>query len=159
MSGTALEIRIADAIVTELLSGLTEEAFSEEFVPQRKYHVHIVLEENSGLNVWVVPRTVKYEMECRDNSRKDVLVDIGILERPVSCTDVVLEARLDVLMRFANEITDFFAASDGHSPRELDAEPTASFISVERDPVFDGEHVAQFRQFTSVVRLTYSVVE
>ena len=61
-------------------------------------------------------------------------------------------AELDPLMSLVEEIIDRFEG------RRLETYPQAICVKAENEPVFSQEHIEQFRQFTSVIALTFRTV-
>ena len=61
-------------------------------------------------------------------------------------------AELDPLMSLVEEIADFFRL------RRLAAYPDAVWVRTDNVPVYAPEHMEEYRQFTSVLTLTFRVV-
>jgi hypothetical protein len=62
------------------------------------------------------------------------------------------QATLDALMALVEEIADHIRAGP------LASFPGARCMDVKNSPVFSQEHLDEFRQFTSVLTLTFRVV-
>jgi hypothetical protein len=137
-------IDIADAVVTEL----NGHGFSPPFVAARLYRPVFDLAEMSALHVSVVPRGVAIERADRTQKQVDVQIDIAV-QKKFEAGDA---AELDPLMALVEAIADFFQF------RRLTAYPGAVWTKTENVPVYAPEHMEQFRQFTSVLTLTFRVL-
>jgi hypothetical protein len=135
---------IADAVVTEL-NGHT---FSQPFTAQRFYRPVFDLAEMSVLHVSVVPRGMTIERLDRSRNQHDMQIDIAVQKKCQTCDN----AELDALMALVEEIADFFRL------RRLTAYPNAVWVRTENVPVYAPEHLEEYRQFTSVLTLTFRVV-
>ena len=138
----ALVIDIADALVTELNDG----TFSQTFTSKRFYRPVFDLAEMKDLHVTVVPRSIEMEGATRSLVQHDYQIDIAVQKK------VSDDAQIDGLMGLVQEIADFFRQ------RRLAAMPQASWVKTENLPVYAPEHLEQFRQFTSVLTITFRVL-
>ena len=88
---------------------------------------------------------------------RELLARLGVSPRPAP--DQLLTPRqLEVLRLVSqgltdNEIAAFFKL------RPLVAFPGATWIKTEHAPVYSPEHMEQYRQFTSVITLTFRVIQ
>ena len=135
---------IADAVVAELNGG----TFSQTFTAKRYYRPVFDLAEMATLHVSVVPRGVTIERADRSRNQHDVQIDVAV-QKKFSTGDA---AELDPLMALVEEVADFFRM------RRLSTYPDAVWVKTENVPVYAQEHMEEFRQFTSVLTLTFRVV-
>jgi hypothetical protein len=95
-----------------------------------------------------VPRTRATAVETRSTQQVDYGVDVGIQQK--------LEGEgaedVDPLLYLAEQISSYW---DGRSL----ATPASTCIAVDSDPIYDPEHLAQMRQFTGVLNLTFRTME
>ena len=138
-------IDIADAIVAELASGV----FSMEFTPRRRVLPESDLEDLKTLTVTVVPKALDLNLQSRSMTRRQVQVDIGIQKR----VGVDIDADVAALMELVEEIATFM------DRRNLPTAMFAHWLGTENDPIYSPAHLAETRTFTSVLTLTYWVVE
>lgn len=136
-------IEIADAIVASLNAG----TFSQAFEAERKYQPAFELPDMQTLHVSVVPRSVAITTATRDSSYFDCSIDVGV-QKKVNPDEPV---ELDELMNLVEEIADHLRM------KRLDGAPSAAWLSIANEPVFAPEHLEQWRQFTSVLTVTYRV--
>ena len=135
---------IADALVAEL----NGREFAQPFTAQRLYVPRFELSEMATLHVTVVPKGVVLESAGRGLRQTDVTIDMAVQQRFE--TDETVE--LDGLMNLVGEIVEFL-----HGLRLTDY-PSAIWLKTANEPIFAPEHMEQYRQFTSVITLTYRVV-
>lgn len=134
-------IRVADAVTAEL-NGHT---FSLPFTAVRLYQPQYELQEMKALHVTVVPREILIAPLDRSRCEHDVQVDIAVQKKYTSGAN----DEIDPLMDLVQEIADFF------QQRRLANLPEAIWIETKNAPVYAPEHMQQFRQFTSVLSLTF----
>ena len=134
---------IADALVTSL-NGWN---FSLEFTAARLYRPTFDLKEMKTLHVSVVPKAVESGLASRTKALHDIQIDVGIQKKLI----VVGETDLDELMDVVEEIADFVQSTRSFA--------LSSWTETENNPVFSQEHLAEFRQFTSVLTFTFRMVE
>jgi len=135
---------IADAVVAEL-NGHT---FSQSLVAVRYYRPVFDLGEMQTLHVSVVPKGVTIERADRSRNQYDFAIDVAV-QKKFEKGDA---AELDPLMALVEEVADFFRL------RRLAAYPDAVWVRTDNVPVYAPEHLEEFRQFTSVLTLTFRVV-
>ena len=135
---------VAEAVKDEL----NGQDFSQEFEAVRLYQPLFELPEMKTLHVTVVPRGVDMQVSARTLVQHDYGIDVAVQKKFEA--DAAVE--LDPLMELVEEIADFFRL------RRLDAVPAAIWVKTENKPVYSQEHMQQFRQFTSVVTLTFRVL-
>ena len=139
-------IKIADAVVDALNTPPTP--FSLSFNAERLYQPIFELPEMADLHVSVVPSAIpEMKAETRQSKTRSYAIDIAVQQK-ISSDD---PSELDPLMDLVEEIIDAF---DG---KRLDNYSSAICVLSKNEPVFDPEHLAKLRQFTSVITLTYRV--
>ena len=133
-------IQLADAIVAELNST----TFSLAFVAVRSYQPIYTLADTRTLRVVVVPRSVTYEFETRQTMRASYAIDIGLMVRPGTLDN----ASIDAHMQLAEEIVHHFRGK---------RVPLLSMrcLQAQHNPIYATEHLDEYRQYTSLVTLTY----
>jgi hypothetical protein len=140
-----LAIDIADAIVTELQAG----SFSEPLTVSRRVLPEFELADLKALTVTVVPKSVGINNITRQSSSFEVAVDIGIQQKIGKDTDAEV-ARLSGIV---SEIVTFM------NRRKLAGFPAAVFVSIVNEPVYAPEHLSEKRLFTSIVTVTYKLIQ
>jgi hypothetical protein len=135
-------IAIAEAVVEQLNAA----ALSQPVVAVRHYQPNFELTEMTELKVSVVPRSVASKGLDRNRDSFDFKIDVAV-QRKVEPT----AGNLDALMELVEEIADYFRAEP------LAGATGARCVEVENNPVYAVEHLEEFRQFTSVLTLTYRV--
>lgn len=138
-------IDIADAVVTELSSG----SFSLSFVPQRRVLPEYELSGLNSLLVTVVPRGVEITGSSRSTSQLDYQIDIGIQQKVGKNVD----SDVATLVTFADEVMKFMLR------RVLSGVPSARWLQLVHEPIYSPDHLADRLTFTSVMTLTYRVIE
>ena len=135
---------IADAVVTEL----NGHSFSQTLTAVRYYRPVFDLGEMKTLHVSVVPKGVTIERADRSHNQYDFAIDVAV-QKKFSSGDAT---ELDPLMSLVEEIADFFRL------RRLTSYTAAIWVRTDNVPVYAPEHLEEFRQFTSVLTLTFRVV-
>ena len=140
------------SVITDIAEAVKDELnghdFSQEFEAVRLYQPLFELPEMKTLHVTVVPRGVDMQVSARTLVQHDYGIDVAV-QKKFEADDAV---ELDPLMALVEEIADFFRL------RRLDAVPAAIWVKTENKPVYSQEHMQQFRQFTSVITLTFRVL-
>jgi len=137
-------IDVAEAVKDELNTG----SFSADFTAQRLYQPHFELEDMKVLHVSVVPASTDLSLADRKSARRDVQTHIAVQEKLQTADN----DEIDALMDLVQEIADHF-----HT-RRLAAAASAVCTAVENAPIYDQEHMDKWRQFTSLLTLTFRVV-
>jgi hypothetical protein len=135
---------IADAIVAEL-NGAT---FSQPVTAVRSYLPQYDLTEMQTLHVTVVPKGVVLGSADRSRGQGDYSIDVAV-QRKFAAGD---NADLDGLTNLVEEIINHFRG------RRLDSYPDAAWLKTEQTVLYAPEHMAELRQFTSIVTFTYRVL-
>lgn len=137
----ALLINIADAVAAELNNAV----LSYEFTAEVNLKPEFELKDLKTLKVTVVPKSLKFSGATRQESAKEIQIDIGI-QKKTAAPEV-----LSALLQLVEEIAGIF------DRKRLVEYPKAVCIGIENDPVYDPEHLRQYRQFTSVITLKFRV--
>lgn len=142
---------IADAVVVKLNAG----SFSKTFTAAVRDDTDLKLEDSAADSVYVdiVPGGVKIERATRDARVFDCRTDIGIRCRP---TTIDMTHFRD-LLAFAGEIEEFLKPSDGNC-RTLTTYTDAAWIASEFRALWVPRHWHEWRQFTSIISVTYRVI-
>lgn len=140
----AVITEIADAIVAEL-NGVT---FSQPVTAVRSYLPQYDLTEMQSLHVTVVPKGVVLGSADRSRGQGDYSVDVAV-QRKFAAGD---NADLDGLTNLVEEVINHFRG------RRLDSYPDAAWLKTEQTVLYAPEHMAELRQFTSIVTFTYRVL-
>lgn len=135
-------VQIADAVVAQLNAATCSQPLQAE----RHYLPQFELSEMTELRVSVVPRAVASKGLDRNRDSFDYRVDVAV-QRKLDPTP----GNLDALMALVEEIADHFRS------HPLAGYPQARCTEVENVPVYAPEHLEEFRQFTSVLTLTFRV--
>lgn len=133
---------LADAVVASLNAG----TFSLPFTAERGYLPSYNLEEVSGLQVTVVPKSVSIVKASRESAYIDPVIDICVQQKVETGGDLSVT---DGLVSLVEEIADHLRGS-----RLADA-PHAVWMSIENDPIYDRDHMERLHVFTSLVSVTY----
>ena len=137
---TATVVTIAEAVVDEINAA----SFSQPLVAARHYTPSFELSEMSELKVSVVPRSVTSKALDRSRDSFEYQIDVAVQKR---VEETLTE--LDELMELVEEIADHLRTS------LLTTLPDVRCMEVVNAPIFSSEHLHEFRQFTSLLTLTY----
>lgn len=137
-------VHVTDAVVAAL-NGAT---FSQPVNAERSYLPQFELPEMEDLHVTVVPKTVEITGATRGTGTYDYKIDVAVQKR----FETGDATELDPLLRLVEEIADHFRF------KRLDGHPAAAWVKTEHPAIYAPEHMENFRQFTSVVTLTFRVV-
>ena len=129
---------IANAVVEELNAG----TFSLAFEATTTLLPSFELKELQTLKVTVVPRSQVFQRATRTQTGREIEIDIGI-QKKFSGDD-----EAEPLLSLVEEIANHF---DG---KRLTT-PSAICTKVVNEPIYAPEHIEQYRQFTSVLTLTF----
>ena len=141
-----MTIDLADAVTSQVnQSGIVTHA-KRQVLP-----IHD-LSQLRALTVSVVPRGVQVQSITRKLSQYDCQVDIGIQQKltvPQNEIDPVVKD----LSGLVQQIADYLQR------QPLTDMPYAIWIKVENQPIYDPDHLANQRVFTSVLTLTYRITK
>jgi len=129
--------------------GLNAETFSMIFTPIRTYRPVFDLQEMATLRVSVVPKAILIVKADRLRNQRDLVIDIGIQQKITTPG----QGSMDALMDLVEEIETYLEAEDNRTFG------TAVWVSTENAPVFSQEHLADLRQFTSILTVTYRSIQ
>ncbi len=140
---------IADAVVAELAAGVAgEESFDVAFEPARKVVPLFNSEDLETLQVTVVPGAIATIISTRAYSQHDVRVDVGVQKHVDEMEEEVagLGELVDAIRVFLDR-------------RPLGAMKNAHWVSTTNDPLYSSDHLLERRIFTSVLHVTYRVMQ
>ena len=132
-------LQLADALVADL----NAHSFSQSFEAVRGYLPTFELPDLNALKVTVVPKEDGGKLDTRSSSTHDYAVDIGIQMKPPAIDN----DNRDPLTYVTQEIADHFLF--GKRPGG------ATLVSPQIRILYLQDHLHKFRQFTSVVTLTF----
>lgn len=134
--------------------------FGIEFTAERSYaDWKLELEELNELRVDVVPAAITSVPASRATLLHEVGIDIGVRKRFGMEDSEATTGRIDLeekdrLSKFVLDIHKFLSS---HAQRQIGTNVT--WKSTELRAVYLAEHLKQYRQFTGIMRATYSVYE
>ena len=138
----------------DLADAVTSQLNQSEIITNAKRMVLPIhdLSQLRALTVSVVPRGVQVQSITRKLSQYDCQVDIGIQQKLTVPQDQIDTAVKD-LSGFVQQIADYLQR------QPLTDMPYAIWIKVENVPIYDPDHLANQRVFTSVLTLTYHITK
>ncbi len=142
---TAALLRVADAVVAELNAA----TLSMPVAAERAYQPVFDLAELKDLHVTVVPKGLEQELGSRNGTPREVKVDVAV-QKKLQATDA---AEIDPLVGLVEEIAELFKL------KRLPAYHQAVWTKTENVPIYSQEHLAELRQFTSVLTFTFRITE
>ena len=137
--------QVAEAVITEL-NGAT---FSLPFTAVRSYLPRSELAELKTLKVTVVPSGLSVVTASRGQTQQDVAIDVAVQQKLAGEDN----ADLDPLLALAEEIAAHFRG------KRLSSFSNAIWVKTEFKTIYAPDHIDQLRTFTSVVTLTFRVIE
>ena len=137
---------VADAIVVELNAA----TFSQPVNAVRAYLPQYKLTEMQNLHVTVVPKGIVIANPDRSRSQSDYSFDVAVQKKFSTGSN----EELDALLQLVQDIVLYFR----HTQR-LESFPNAIWMKTEVPVLYAPDHMEQLRQFTSVLTLTYRVVQ
>ncbi len=145
-----LALAVADAVVTALTGG----TYSQAFTARRDYEPAAELEDADVLDVVCVPRAWAEEPETRSSTRHDLQVAVGVRKKLGQLNAAAEKTALDGLMTLVAEIAARLRR------RQLTVgTATAAWLRSANEPIMSPEHLRSWRQFTSVLTVTYRMVQ
>jgi hypothetical protein len=139
--------QVADAVLAEL--NASPVAAEAKFQAQRHYRPVFELPQLKSVHVSVVPRGITIEPQDRASNSHDVAIDVAIQQR-VQAGD---QGTLDALMSLVQSIGDALRR------RRLSSMQSAVWVKTENLPIYSPEHLETKGTFTSVLTVTYRVVQ
>ena len=147
----ALTLQIADAVAAELTAA-PPETFNLPFTPAKRLLPNFDLTELAELRVSIVPRAIDSTGASRSLAQHDVQVDIGIQQKlPAGGGEP--EATIAPLLELVERIATYLQR------RRLATLPSAVWVRTANEPIYAPEHLVEKRVFTSVLSLTYRVLQ
>ena len=141
-----MTIDLADAVTSQVnQSGIVTHA-KRQVLP-----IHD-LSQLRALTVSVVPRGVQVQSITRKLSQYDCQVDIGIQQKLTAPQDEI-DPAVKELSGLVQQIADYLQR------QPLTDMPYAIWIKVENVLIYDPDHLANQRVFTSVLTLTYRITK
>lgn len=140
-------VDIAEALVTELNDPAGP--LAGQGVAERHYRPTFDLQEMKDLHVSVVPRGTDMTGASRTLTQADVQIDIGV-QKKLATSD---QAEIDALMDVVEQIALYLRG------RRLAGAAWAVWVRMDNTPIYAPEHLDQLRHFTSVLTLTYRVMQ
>lgn len=136
---------IAEAVKTEL----NAQSFSMPFTAVRGYLPSFELPEMKDLHVTVVPNGITMAALGRDRAQYDCKVDIAVQKKLGDGGN----AETDALIALVEEIAEHFKR------KRLPPSQEAAWVKTENVPIYSHEHMSEFRQFTSVITLSFRIIK
>ena len=137
---------VADAIVVELNAA----TFSQPVNAVRAYLPQYKLTEMQNLHVTVVPKSIVLANPDRSRSQSDYSFDVAVQKKFSTGSNEELDALIDLVQ----DIVVYFRKN-----QRLESFPNAMWMKTEVPVLYAPGHMDQLRQFTSVVTVTYRVVQ
>ena len=137
--------QVADAVISEL-NGAT---FTPSFTAERSYLPRSELTELKALKVTVVPNGLSVTTASRGQVQQDVAIDVAVQQKLTGEDN----SSLDPLLALAEEIAARFQG------KRLISFPAAIWVKTEFKTIYAPDHIDQLRVFTSVITLTFRVIE
>jgi hypothetical protein len=141
-----MTIDLADAVTLQLNQSWIVTNAKRQVLP-----IHD-LSQLRELTVSVVPRGVQIQSITRKLSQYDCQVDIGIQQKLTVPQDQI-DTAVNDLSGLVQQIADYLQR------QPLTDMPYAIWIKVENEPIYDPDHLANQRVFTSVLTLTYRITK
>lgn len=136
-------IELADALVVSL----NEQAFAAPpAIAERTYRPSYDLKDIKELRIAVVPASSETVLSDRVLAQYDIVLDVGVMKK-LKLADVAEE---DALMSIVQEIETHV--------RTTGAIGDGQWVATVNDPIFSQEHLAEHRQFTSILSFAFRLV-
>jgi len=136
----SLPIQMAEAVLQKI-----KEAFPDVNA-ERRYVASLELKDTKETRIIVVPKDIGYERASRSQNNVSVSVDIAVMKKfQKGDAD-----ELDPLCNFVESILKLF-----------DSKPLgdALCLKAQNEPIYAQEHYEKWRQFTSLITLTFYCIE
>ena len=146
-------VMVAEAVANELRG----ETFTLNPTVERTYVTVLKLSDLGALRIDVQAGDLEADLATRGESEYTCAVGIAVRKRFDVEDEDAASGKIDVkeidrLILLVEEIHAFFVE------RPLSAYPEAVWASVEFQPLYSPQHLREWRQFTGIVALTYTVV-
>jgi len=141
--------------VKDALNGAPDGTFDAAFTAVRAYAPVYTVEALKTLRVTVVPKAIVRDRATRKSDDLTVSIDIAV-QKQLTATDDAAPGRIDnaeadALMALVEAIAVYFRAA------RVPGYAAAASMSIENDPAWSQEHMAEKRCFTSVLTLTLRI--
>ena len=136
-------------ITQAVVESLNATAFSRPFLAERAYLPIFDLGEMATLHVTVVAAGRAVQAVSRSQIQVDHRIEVAVQQKLTGEGT----ADCDPLLDLVGEIADHLSGS------RLSTAPEAAWGKTEHAPLIAGEHLTEFRQFTSVLTVTYRTWE
>lgn len=139
--------QLAETVKTQLLAA--EFSLTPESI-QRVYSPEMQLGVAATLQLVVVPAENNLERNDETAFQRTTSIDVGVLYKfNVRDRAKIPNETIDPLMEFATELADWFCADEYEAPADMVVE------RVDHIFLFDPNHLRKWRQFTSVIRVSF----
>lgn len=140
---------IADAVTTEInASGLLPPSVTAKRMVLPEFE----LADLAEMKVAVVPKSVLITGSTRAASQYEIAIDIGIQQK-LAPGNKDLDTEVATLGTLVDQIADHLRK------RALGGAPYATWVSINNEPVYAPEHLAEQRVFTSVLTVMYRALK
>ncbi len=138
----------------DLADAVTSQLNQSEIVTNAKRMVLPIhdLSQLRELTISVVPRGVQVQSITRKLSQYDCQVDIGVQQK-LTVPQNEIDPAVKDLSGLVQQLADYLQR------QPLTDMPYAIWIKVENEPIYDPDHLANQRVFTSVLTLTYRITK
>jgi len=136
----SLPIQMAEAVLQKI-----KEAFPD-IKAERRYVASLELKDTKETRIIVVPKDIGYERASRSQNNVSVSVDIAVMKKfQKGDAD-----ELDPLCDLVEKLLKLF-----------DSKPLgdALCLKAQNEPIYAQEHYEKWRQFTSLITLTFHCIE
>lgn len=135
----------AVSIAADVEARLNGIVFSLPFLARRAYRPEYNLTTDSGVKVFIVPKSFADAVGSRADDQCDYEIDIGVMYKLTGDDD----KECDSVMKLVEEIADEL--------RERSTLPDtgARLVAIANDPIFAPDQLTEKRVFTSVITATY----
>ena len=137
--------QVAEAVFAELNAA----TFSQPFTAVRSYLPRSDLADLKTLKVTVVPSGLTVVTASRGQTQQDVAIDVAVQQKLSGENN----EDLDPLLALAEEMAAHFRG------KRLITFADAMWVKTEFKTIYAPDHIDQLRTFTSVVTLTFRVIE
>ncbi len=137
---SSLPIKVADLVVEKI------QKHFPELRAERQYVASLEIKDTKEARIIVVPKEINYDRASRSHNCVHVAVDVALMKK-FQKGDA---EELDPLCEMAEKLIKLF---DGKMLVDI------LCVKAENTPIYAQEHYAIWRQFTSLVTLTFSCYE
>ena len=134
----SLPIQQADAVLLRIQSEFPEIASKRVYVP------NLQLKDTKETQIIVVPKQIQNDRLSRGHNTTTVLIDVAVLKKFEKGDNDELDPLCDLVEQIAR-------AFDGKVIGEM------LCTNVKNQPIYDQEHYDRYRQFTSLLTMTFII--